>query len=66
MFYLPTGEALDRALRDNRMWREYRGRPGQIEQFMREENLTQQAVYRILAEQRELHVGKAQGKLALE
>lgn len=65
MFYLPTGDTLDIALRNNRLWREYKGRPEDVDRFMRETGLTQQAVYRILADQRALHVGKAQGRLAL-
>lgn len=63
MTYLPTGEALDRALRDNRMWLGYKGRREDIERMMREEKLTEQHVYRILAEQRALHLAKVQGAL---
>lgn len=63
MFYLPTGDTLDRALRDARLWAEYSGRPEDITRFMRETGLTEQAVYRILAEQRRLYRDKIQGQL---
>jgi Mor family transcriptional regulator len=62
-FYLPTGDALDRAIRDTRLWQEYTGRPEDIARFVRETGLTEQAVYRILAEQRRLHRDRTQAKL---
>ena len=63
MFYLPTGDAIERAIRDTRLWQEYHGRPEDIARFVSETGLTEQAVYRILAEQRKLHREKTQGKL---
>lgn len=64
-YYLPTSDALDRALRDNKMWRDYSGRTEDIERFAAQYRLTPIAVYRILAEQRAIHTRKRQGRLAI-
>lgn len=63
MFYLPTGDSLERAIRDNRLWKAYDGKPETVTRLAREESLTEVAVYRVLAEQRALHVAKVQSKL---
>lgn len=63
MWYLPCGKSLEQAIRDTRMWQEYSGRPEDIARFVLETGLTEQAVYRILAEQRKLHRDRIQSKL---
>lgn len=56
--YLPKGLALDRTLRDLRIWAEYDGTvagPHGIEAIARREGISTIYVYRILAAQRDLH-----------
>lgn len=66
MYYLPTGEALDRALRDKSMWDSYHGRRDEVIQFCEQYGLTEQQVYKILREQRALHVKRVQRSLPLD
>lgn len=66
MFYLPIGDGLEKALRDNKIYREYKGTREDIYRIVRQENIAEQTVYRILKEQLALHRGKVQGKLVLE
>lgn len=65
-FYLPKGDALERALRDLRLWSDFDGTiagPGGVETLARREGLTTIHVYRILAVQRDLHRARVQGDL---
>lgn len=50
MFYLPTGKTLDLGLRDEKIWSEFNG--SNVAELSKRYNLTEQAVYRILAAQR--------------
>lgn len=59
--YLPTGEALDLALRDQAIYAEFNG---QNHLFLaRKHDLTKRQIERIIAEQRALHVAQIQGRL---
>jgi Mor family transcriptional regulator len=65
-FYLPKGDALERALRDIRVWSDFDGTtdgPGGAETLARREGLSTIYVYRILAAQRDLHRARVQGDL---
>ncbi len=56
-FYLPKSDALERVLRDARLWADYDGTttgPGGIEALARREGLCTIYVYRVLAAQRDL------------
>lgn len=64
--YLPKADALERTLRDARLWAEFDGTvdgPGGVETLARREGLTTIHVYRILAVQRGLHRRSVQGDL---
>ena len=60
-FYLPRGDRLEQALRDNRMWDEFNGR--NIRELCTRYRLTEQRVYQVLAEQRTLRQRKIQPQL---
>ena len=65
-WYLPRGAGLSRALRDLAMWHEHDGTvsgANGIEALARRHGLTEISVWRILAQQRALHVKKVQGEL---
>jgi Mor family transcriptional regulator len=56
--YLPKADALERTLRDARLWAEYDGTvdgPHGVRELARREDMTMIHVYRILAVQRGLH-----------
>jgi Mor family transcriptional regulator len=59
--YLPTGERLLLALRDRRIWKEWRGN-NEAEMLARYA-ITQRRLQQILAEQRAIHTRKFQGNL---
>ncbi len=64
--YLPKADALERTLRDARLWAEFDGTvdgPGGVNTLARREGLTTIHVYRILAVQRGLHRRSVQGDL---
>jgi Mor family transcriptional regulator len=64
--YLPKADALERTLRDARLWAEFDGTvdgPGGVAVLARREGLTTIHVYRILAVQRGLHRRAVQGAL---
>lgn len=64
--YLPKGLALERTLRDLRIWAEYDGTvagPHGIEAIARREGISTIYVYRILAAQRDLHRRRRQADL---
>lgn len=56
--YVPKGDALQRALRDNQLWADYDGTcdgPNGIRALARREGLAELSVYRLIAAQRCLH-----------
>lgn len=64
--YLPKGDALERGLRDLRIWAEFDGTvagPGGIETLARRERLAIQTVYRIMKAQRDRHRRRVQPDL---
>ena len=64
--YIPKGDAVERALRDARLWADYDGTlagPRGIEALARREGLTAVHVYRILAAQRDLRYRQQQPDL---
>lgn len=61
IFYLPTGEKLQAALRDQAMWMEYNGK--NITELAQKYKMIEPSVYRILARQRQLHTRKLQPSL---
>jgi Mor family transcriptional regulator len=64
--YLPKADALERTLRDARLWAEFDGTvdgPGGVAVLARREGLTTIHVYRILAVQRGLHRRSVQADL---
>jgi len=68
-FYLPKADALERMLRDARLWAEFDGTvdgPRGVRVLARREGLTTIHVYRILATQRQLHLRRVQGDLFQE
>lgn len=58
MFYLPKGDALEKALRDYQIWNEFRGR--NQDELATKYRLTVVQIYSILREQRALHRKKVQ------
>jgi len=63
-WYLPKGDDLHTALRDAEIYR--RGNRDNIEALADEYDLSVQSIYRIMKEQRRLHVEKRQGQLPFE
>ena len=64
--YVPKGDALERGLRDLRIWAEFDGTvagPGGIETLARRERLAIQTVYRIMKAQRDRHRRRVQPDL---
>ncbi len=61
MMYLPRNDKLKKALRDAQMYHDFNGINHRG--LMKKYKLTQQAVYQIVAEQRQLFIDKHQGKL---
>lgn len=59
--YLPTGERLQAAVRDRRLYLEYNGRNKTA--LAQRYNLTERRVEQIAAEQKAIHVRKLQGRL---
>lgn len=66
MYYLPKGEALERALRDRDIYQRYTHRRESILELVEAYGLTEQHIYRIIAEQRALHVRRVQHALPLD
>jgi len=62
--YLPKGDVLYAALRDVKMWQEFTGH--NHEQLAKKYNLSVVAVYKIIGQQRALHMAKIQPQLPLE
>lgn len=60
-WYLPRGDDLATALRDAEIYR--RARRGNIQELAREYGLTDQHVWRVVRQQRALHLRKIQGDL---
>ncbi|WP_123769347.1 Mor transcription activator family protein [Vulcaniibacterium tengchongense] len=61
MWYLPRGDRLRTALRDAEIYRQ--AKRGNIRQLADEHRLSEQQVYRIIRQQRALHLNKIQGRL---
>lgn len=61
--YLPKGDHLDKALRDNQIWHEFNGK--NHEALAEKYRLTVVGIYRIIATQRQLHINRIQPKLPL-
>ncbi|MDR8523451.1 Mor transcription activator family protein [Shewanella fidelis] len=59
--YIPNGERLKDALRDIRIWREFKG--NNLEQLSRDYSLTERRVSQIIAEQRAAFVARKQRRL---
>lgn len=59
--YLPRGDRVTEAIRDRRIWAEFRG--DNTLDLAQRYNLTERHVQRILAEQRDLHVRRMQQDL---
>ena len=58
MFYLPKGAGLARALRDREIYRQYKHTRESIVELAEKHGMTEQAIYRIVSQQRELHTKK--------
>lgn len=61
MVYLPRNDKLKKALRDAHLYHDFTG--NNIRELMKKYNLTQQSVYQICAEQRQLFIAKRQPQL---
>lgn len=61
MWYLPRGDRLRIALRDAEIYR--LARRGNVRQLADEHGLSEPQVYRIIRQQRQLHLRKIQGRL---
>ncbi|QSX32605.1 transcriptional regulator [Shewanella avicenniae] len=59
--YMPNGARLKTALRDIRIWREFKG--NNLEQLAREHGLTERRISEIVAEQRSAFIARKQRKL---
>lgn len=59
--YIPNGERLQKALRDIKIWREFKG--NNLEQLSRNYGLTERRVSEIVAEQRAALVARKQRRL---
>lgn len=59
--YLPRGDRLRKALRDAEIY--HRARRGNIRKLAEEYRLSDLQIYRIVREQKELHLAKVQGRL---
>ncbi|TVP15376.1 Mor transcription activator family protein [Shewanella sp. KCT] len=59
--YIPNGDRLKDALRDIRIWREFKG--NNLEQLSRDYGLTERRVSQIIAEQRAAFVARKQRRL---
>jgi len=66
MFYLPKGQGLERALRDRAIYRQYQHSRGSILQLVEHYHLSEQAVYKIIDEQRSLHIRRIQPSLPFD
>ena len=62
-YYLPSGDRLMNALRDDQIYSRFDGR--NVEQLRRAYGLGQTQIYTIIAQQRALHVRRAQPDLFL-
>ncbi|BFI48137.1 MULTISPECIES: Mor transcription activator family protein [Yersinia pseudotuberculosis complex] len=61
--YLPTGEALKAALRDNQLFDEWSRSRGDVDNLAKKYTLTNSTVYAILRQQSALHRKRYQGEL---
>jgi len=59
--YIPNGESLKKALRDIKIWREFKG--NNLEQLSRDYGLTERRISEIVAEQRAAFVARKQRRL---
>ncbi len=59
--YIPNGESLKKALRDIKIWHEFKG--NNLEQLSREYGLTERRISEIVAEQRAAYVARKQRQL---
>lgn len=59
--YVPKGHQLEMAVRNNRIWNDFTG--SNVEQLMHKYDLTQVRIYKILKEQRQLHIKTKQNDL---
>ncbi|WP_350306957.1 Mor transcription activator family protein [Photorhabdus viridis] len=64
--YLPTGDTLKIALRDNRLFNEWSCSRGDVVQLAKKYHLTHSTVYAILRQQLALHRKRYQGELFSE
>ena len=62
--YLPKGDKLQRAIRDNAIWKNFNGR--NIHELVTQYRLTHQQIHNIVREQRALHLAKVQPKLPFD
>lgn len=63
--YIPRGDRLKLALRDNEMHAQWQ-RHGDIQRLARDFDVTEPTAYRVVAEQRKLHIKRTQRELPLE
>lgn len=61
--YLPKSDALEKAIRDVDLFRDWRDRNLTPDDLARRYKISLQHVYRVIAEQRRYHVNKIQGQL---
>mgnify|MGYP001763048734 CR=1 FL=1 len=59
--YIPNGESLKKALRDIKIWNEFKG--NNLEQLSRDYGLTERRISEIIAEQRAVLVARKQRRL---
>ncbi|WP_133182297.1 Mor transcription activator family protein [Shewanella decolorationis] len=59
--YIPNGESLKKALRDIKIWNEFKG--NNLEQLSRDYGLTERRISEIVAEQRAAYVARKQRRL---
>lgn len=63
--YLPKGDALEKAIRDVRLFTDWRDNQHTPDMLVRKYKISLQHVYRIIDEQRKYHINKIQPQLPL-
>jgi len=63
--YLPKGDALEKAIRDVRLFNDWRDNQHTPDMLVRKYKISLQHVYRIIDEQRKYHINKIQPQLPL-
>lgn len=61
--YLPKTDALEKAIRDVDLFRDWRNNNMQPDDLAKKYKISLQHVYRVIAEQRKYHINKVQGQL---